>query len=600
MTGWKKHFTHVPKNERLEKALKAAREGGIGNDTALGGFGNKYSSYLPEVYAGQPNRTERYSQYDQMDQDSEIHGALSTIADFCTQTEEQNPLPFSFEFMEEATETEVEILKTALQQWVKNNDFNSRVWDVFRNTLKFGDQFFIRDPETFEWLWVDPANVEKIIVDEAKGKKPELYIMKGLDLNQQNKSASQAVTHDAANALALGPGAQAHGGVSQGIGGMGMPVTQSQFSLPTGTVGGRMKSETQFQVDARHVVHISLSNNNDGNWPFGNSILESIFKTYKQKELLEDSIIIYRVQRAPERRIFYIDVGNTPPTKAMAYVERVKNEIHQKRIPNRTGGGSSIIDAAYNPLTIIEDYFFATTAEGRGSKVETLPGGDNLGEIDDLKYFNNKLIRGLGVPSSYLPTGPEDGAHSWNDGRVGTAYIQEYRFGKYCERLQRLLIRVFDLEFKRFLEAKGLQIDPSVFVLEFNKPQNFSQYRQIESDGAQIGIFTQLAEIPYLSKRFLLKRFLDLSEDEIIENERMWSEENAERIEDETGINPHADAGDPVGMGAIGIGSGGEFASGEDLDAGFDEELGGEELGGAPGSASPISGDEGAEPEIEL
>ena len=83
-----------------------------------------------------------------------------------------------------------------------------------------------------------------------------------------------------------------------------------------------------------------------------------------------------------------------PAHKAMGFVERVKNEVHQTRIPNMSGGGTKVVDAAYNPLSIMEDYFFAQTAEGRGSKVEVLPGGENLGEIDDLKYFNNKLMRG--------------------------------------------------------------------------------------------------------------------------------------------------------------------------------------------------------------
>ena len=129
-------------------------------------------------------------------------------------------------------------------------------------------------------------------------------------------------------------------------------------------------------------------------------------KVYKQKELLEDAIIIYRIQRAPERRIFYVDVGNMPSHMAMSFVERVKNEIHQRRIPSQTGGGVNIMDTTYNPLSINEDYFFPQTAEGRGSKVETLPGGTNLGEIDDLKYFTNKLFRGLRIPAATCPTGP--------------------------------------------------------------------------------------------------------------------------------------------------------------------------------------------------
>src|SRR4029077_5634173 len=98
-------------------------------------------------------------------------------------------------------------------------------------------------------------------------------------------------------------------------------------------------------VDANFVVHLSLSIGNDINWPFGPSILEPIFKTFKQKELLEDAIIIYRVQRAPERRIFYIDTGTMPPERAKRHIEAIKNDIHQRRIPNRRGGGTSLLDA---------------------------------------------------------------------------------------------------------------------------------------------------------------------------------------------------------------------------------------------------------------
>ena len=136
-------------------------------------------------------------------------------------------------------------------------------------------------------------------------------------------------------------------------------------------------------------------------FPFGQSVLEQVFKVYKQKELLEDAIIIYRVQRAPERRVFYIDVGNMPTHLAMQFVERVKNEINQRRIPSASGG-ANFIDATYNPMSINEDYFFPQTAEGRGSKVDTLPGGTNLGEIDCLLYTSPSPRDGLlsRMPSS--------------------------------------------------------------------------------------------------------------------------------------------------------------------------------------------------------
>ena len=214
----------------------------------------------------------------------------------------------------------------------------------------------------------------------------------------------------------------------------------------------------------------------------------------------------------------------------MQFVERVKTEIHQRRIPSKTGGGTNVIDSSYNPLSINEDYFFPQTAEGRGSKVETLPGGTNLGEIDDLRYFTNKLIRGLRIPSSYLPTGADDSNAQYNDGRVGTAFIQELRFNTYCERLQNLLVDEFDQEFKRYLLEKGMNIDTAMFDLKFMPPQNFAAYRQTELDNQRIGSFAQIQAVPFLSNRFALKRFLGLSEEDIAENERLWAEENDENL----------------------------------------------------------------------
>jgi hypothetical protein len=331
-------------------------------------------------------------------------------------------------------------------------------------------------------------------------------------------------------------------------------------------------------VDAEHVVHLSLSEGLDNNYPFGNSLLETIFKVYKQKELLEDAIIIYRVQRAPERRVFYVDVGNMPSHLAMQFVERVKTEIHQRRIPSQTGGGQNVIDSAYNPLSINEDYFFPQTAEGRGSKVETLPGGTNLGEIDDLRYFTNKLVRGLRIPSSYLPTGPDDGNSQYTDGRVGTAYIQELRFNTYCERLQNLVVEEFNQEFKRYVLEKGVNIDTAMFDLKFQPPQNFASYRQSEIDNARVPTYSQMSAIPYISNRFAMTRFLGMSDEEIAENERLWREENDENLE---ASNTDA-AGEMRGAGISGAGISSDLGNIED-DATEepDPTIGGDEMAGA-------------------
>jgi len=504
--SWKKYF-------------KDANMSPISGGDNTPNFGRRnYSSFLPDVYTGHPNRVQRYFQYDQMDGDSEINSALDILAEFCTQDNQENGTPFDLVFKDDITESEVKLLKKALQQWSRSNKFHERVFRIFRNTLKYGDCFFIRDPETLKWLFIDCSKVDRIIVNESDGKEPEQYIIRDINPNLERLSATQIMP----NQLYGGPVGGPYNQNYTGTGGQGMGLGN-----PTGGTGGRFyKTMNQYAINAEHVVHMSLSDGMDNLFPFGQSVLEQVFKVYKQKELLEDAIIIYRVQRAPERRVFYIDVGNMPTHLAMNFVERVKNEINQRRIPS-TSGGVSYVDATYNPMSMNEDYFFPQTAEGRGSKVDILPGGTNLGEIDDLKYFTNKMYRGLRIPSSYLPTGPDDSQQQFSDGRVGTAYIQELRFNKYCERLQSLLEPVFDEEFKLWIKSKGYTLDNSTFSIKLNPPQNFAQYRQTEMDQQRVSTFTQLSELPYLSKRFVLKRYLGMSEEEMALNSQLWAEENA-------------------------------------------------------------------------
>ena len=537
MAGWKKYFTLVDTSGTMSPV-----NGSVNADNRANPSHRNYSSYLPDVYSGHPNRLERYGQYDTMDSDSEVNAALDILAEFCSQVNADNGTPFRVFFKEAATATEVKIIKKFMQQWTKLNKFDKRIFKVVRNVFKYGDAFFIRDPETQTWMFVDSQKVDRIVVNESEGKQPEQYVIRDFNPNLEALSTTAISPSN----ITGGGGAYSSGQGSAG-GARGMTG-----SFPTNITGNRFsRQENQYNIDAKHVIHISLSEGLDNNFPFGTSLLESIFKVYKQKELLEDAIIIYRIQRAPERRIFYIDVGNMPSHLAMSFVERVKNEVNQRRIPSATGGGQSVVDSGYNPLSINEDYFFPQTAEGRGSKVETLPGGTNLGEIDDLKYFTNKLFRALRIPSSYLPTGSDDGGSNFNDGRVGTAYIQELRFNKYCERLQSLMNDIFDTEFKLYLSNKGINIDSNIFDIKFNPPQNFAAFRQTEMDTARVTTYTSVAEVPYISKRFALKRFLGLTQEEIVENETMWKEEN---VDDDTELPANAELRS-VGITANGMGA---------------------------------------------
>ena len=561
--SWKKYFNLVTPDGSMSPVS------GTNSANPMSAVGRRnYTSYLPEVYTGHPNRLERYFQYDQMDQDSEVNAALDIIAEFCTQTNKITETPFDIHYKDKPTETEALILSDALKQFNTINHWSRRAFRMFRNTLKYGDSFFIRDPETQELIHVAASKCDKVIVNESQGKRPEQYVFRDLNLNLESLSASQVAT----NVTYSSPGSSAVADSQYG-GGRGGAGSGAGFAGTYGQQGGRFETGTnQYAIDANHVTHVSLSEGLDSNFPFGTSILETVFKTFKQKELLEDAIIIYRVHRAPERRVFYIDVGNMPSHMAMGFVERVKNEIHQRRIPS-ISGGSNQIDTTYNPLSINEDYFFPQTAEGRGSKVETLPGGTNLGEIDDLRYFTNKLYRALRIPSSYLPTGPDDGANpQYSDGRVGTAYIQELRFNKYCERLQEIVIPPINEEFKLFLKHRGINIDTSLFDLKFPTPQNFAAYRQIELDNQRVQAFTQIEQTPYLSKRFALKRFLGLSEEEIANNQKMWAEEKGESKEDAV------QGADLRNVGVTGGGLASDIAgqTEETLDAPIEDEEGGE------------------------
>jgi hypothetical protein len=321
--SWKKYFTPVKTTGQVSPI-----SGNSANPTR-----SNYSSFLPDVYSGHPNRLERYSQYNTMALDPEIAAALDILAEFCTQPNEENGTPFQIFFREQATSTEIKIIKKYLQQWSKLNKFGIRMFKIARNTFMYGDSIFIRDPETLQLMFVDCAKLDKIIVNESEGKKPEQYVIRDLNINFEDLTVAQ-INPTNQNTT---PGGTAY--VTGGTHQRGMVGAYPQ------SIGSRFEiNQNQRAIDAKHVLHLSMSEGLDDNFPFGASVLEGVFKVYKQKELLEDAIIIYRIQRAPERRIFYIDVGNMPSHLAMSFVERVKQEVNQRRIPSLTGGGCFSMD----------------------------------------------------------------------------------------------------------------------------------------------------------------------------------------------------------------------------------------------------------------
>jgi hypothetical protein len=494
-----------------------------------------------------------YKQYDAMDADIDIARSLDIIAEEMTTKDDKTNLPFLIEYDKEdnqdISDTTAITLRQAVRQWSTIQEMNRRLFGVARALVKHGDCFFKKVSDTKKWIWIDPSLVYGIEVDQ-EGNKINYHLKK--------------------------PGKQATG--------------------PSSNLAYGSRHEEMEIIPSAAMIHFTMSDEMGDSAPFGQSVLRPIYRVYRQLSMIEDSVIIYRIVRAPERRVFYVDVGNMPAQRVKQYLEQIKNEIRQKRVPGQTNNsGKDVVDGQYDPSSIQEDMFFPVTATGRGSRVETLPGGTEDFGTNLLKYFNDKLFRGLRIPTSYMGGAEGQGAQ-YNDGKVGIAYIEELRFVKFIMRLQERLNDVLDQEFKVYMKVCGLKIDDEIFHIRLPEPANFALYRQAALDADLIGSFNNIAAEKTLSKRFLLKRYLGLTDDEIQMNEVMVKEERG--ILENTNIPSMQQIYDPAvyenreqltveqpggglpGEDALGGGLGGE----EDIGGGFFSGGG----GGLPPAEEPL------------
>lgn len=241
--------------------------------------------------------------------------------------------------------------------------------------------------------------------------------------------------------------------------------------------------------------------------------------------------------------------------------------------------------------SIQEDYFFPTTAAGRGSRVETLPGGATW-EIPELDYFLKKVFRALRVPTSYMKgQDTENPGAVFNDGKMGVAYMEERVFSNFVVRLQACIESTFDEQFKTYLEVTGINVDPELFRLKLPEPQNFALYRQSALNTDLVATFKTIEETPYLSKRFMLEFYLGLTKDQIQMNEVLLKQEHG--ITTDLAVEEVQQIYDP----AVYENREKVKVEGEPEEGG--EELGGEELGGAgPAPEEPAPPEEaGGAPE---
>lgn len=438
-------------------------------------------TWYSQVMKGPGSRMQSYKQYDSMDTDIDIARSLDIIAEEMSGKDDKTELPFQIQWQKEdnqdVSDTTTVTVRAALRQWSQIQDLKKRVFSTARCMIKYGDCFFRKNSDTHKWHYVDPSLVVGIEIDEL-GNKISYHVKK---------------PHN-------GQGGQ-------------------QFGI------GRTAAEFIDVVPAAAMIHFTMCDDMGDSAPFGSSILKPIFRVYRQLTMLEDAVIIYRIVRAPERRVFYLDVGNMNQQQVKRYLESVKNDIRQKRVPGaQTNGIKDSVDGQYDPTSLQEDYFFPVTAAGKSSRVETLPGGTEDFGTQLLRQFQEKIFRGLRIPTSYLG-GQEGAGAQTNDGKVGIAYIEELRFANFISRLQDRLNEVYDQEFKIYMKVCGLRVDDEVFNIKLPDPANFALYRQAALDADLIGSFNNIQEVKFLSRRFVMKRYLGLTDDEIQMNEVMIKEE---------------------------------------------------------------------------
>jgi hypothetical protein len=313
------------------------------------------------------------------------------------------------------------------------------------------------------------------------------------------------------------------------------------------------------------VTHFRLLGN-DMFLPYGSSIIEPARRIWRQLILIEDAMLVYRVVRAPERRVFYIDVANIPPENVPMYVEEQRKNLRSSQVVDRTTGR---VDLRYNPLSVDEDYFIAVRGGDSGTKIDTLAGGQNTAAVEDVAYIQKKLFAALKIPRAYL--GYDEALSS-----KATLAQEDIRFSRTINVIQKTLISELNKLAIIHLYANGFDEDDlQNFTLRLSNPSTVAQQQKLELWRSKFEIAGSAPE-GQMSKEFIRKEIWGLNDEQCkqIDEQRLKEKmvdgaiESAKPEEDgaAAGGAETPPAGDDAGVEP----AGGEEAAGEDLFAGDD------------------------------
>ena len=311
------------------------------------------------------------------------------------------------------------------------------------------------------------------------------------------------------------------------------------------------------------VSHFRLLGN-DAFLPYGSSVLEGARRIWRQLILIEDAMLVYRVIRSPERRVFYIDVGNIPPENVADYLEQAQTSLKRNAVVDKTTGQ---VDLRYNPLSVDEDYFLPVRGGDSGTKIDTLAGGSNTTAIEDVEYIQKKLFAALKIPKAYLGYDEDIGAKA-------TLAQEDIRFSRSIQRIQKTLIAELNKIAIIHLYTHGFEGDDLLnFELRLSNPSSIAQQQKLELVKSKFDIASSAPD-GLVDREWIRKTVLDLSDDEI---KRIEYGKKLDRLADMAleRVQLPEDSGDEGSEEASDLGS--------DSDLGSGGGLGGDDGGGLGG-----------------
>lgn len=426
------------------------------------------SSWYNAQLVNTGDRLQRLKKYHEMDKSSvEIGRALDILAEDISSSNADDEEVFKLEFPDESKvlKTTLKVLNDMLDVWADRTLFGDELYTTVRKLLKYGSVFYRKNNDGS----LSELPCERIV---------------GYALHPDDEHKVMNFIYDPNVELIINEG-------------------------KTGYQRHRNVSKEMEVIPANDLVFLKI-----GDGVLGESILERIYTVWRQMTLLEDSVVIYRVVRAPERRVYYIDVGNLQGPKREQAIERQKMRLMQKQA-NRKG----MTTTDYDPNSTSEDIFIPTNSNGKGSRIETLQGGSALGEVRDILYFGKKLAMGLRIPFSMIDVQGDEQQSQHSDMRVGQVYAVEMRYMGYVRRIARAIANELHENYKFFIEERNVVL-PKDCQLKINPPMSFAIYKEMELQQSQLNIYMSTTNVQSMSKRYAMQEFLHMDHDKLDYNEQ--------------------------------------------------------------------------------